>query len=200
MPTGESFTWEWNFTMCLWWVLAFWPSSLPTTPYRTMSLLCCQALILPNCEMCVSPVELIVVDWHGRQFGQWVSGHFVLYCCCQRIPGSSHRQQMWRKVDHDRGRPLLHRNSIYFPPPPFKVLYLKKNNNTIAHDLSCIVWCHTGMAQVYMGSLIKIVKWVVYLAAAVIGFGAAILWVAQGSLLTQCSPKGQRGAYTGIFW
>ncbi len=54
--------------------------------------------------------------------------------------------------------------------------------------------------QVYMGSLIKIVKWVVYLAAAVIGFGAAILWVAQGSLLTQCSPKSQRGAYTGIFW
>jgi hypothetical protein len=37
-------------------------------------------------------------------------------------------------------------------------------------------------------------------ASVVIGFGAAILWVAQGSFLTLCSPKGKPRTHTGIFW
>lgn len=53
---------------------------------------------------------------------------------------------------------------------------------------------------VYMASLIEIVEWAVLGASVVIGFGAAILWVAQGSFLTLCSPKGKRGTHTGIFW
>ncbi len=51
-----------------------------------------------------------------------------------------------------------------------------------------------------MASLIEIVEWAVLGASVVIGFGAAILWVAQGSFLTLCSPKGKRGTHTGIFW
>jgi len=53
---------------------------------------------------------------------------------------------------------------------------------------------------VYMASLIKIIEWAVLGASVIIGFGAAILWVAQGSFLTLCSPKGKRGTHTGIFW
>lgn len=56
------------------------------------------------------------------------------------------------------------------------------------------------VVQAYMASLIELVRWVVLVASVVIGFGAAILWVAQGSLLTLCSPKGHRGTHTGIFW
>jgi len=57
-----------------------------------------------------------------------------------------------------------------------------------------------GGAKVYMASLIKIIEWAVLGASVIIGFGAAILWVAQGSFLTLCSPKGKRGTHTGIFW
>jgi len=52
----------------------------------------------------------------------------------------------------------------------------------------------------WMAALIKIVNVVVLLGAVVIGFGAAILWVAQGALLTRCSPPDRRGLNSGIFW
>eukprot|EP00164_Ancoracysta_twista_P016019 GFYU01026706.1.p1 GENE.GFYU01026706.1~~GFYU01026706.1.p1 ORF type:complete len:521 (+),score=116.54 GFYU01026706.1:59-1621(+) len=70
----------------------------------------------------------------------------------------------------------------------------------------------------YMLTLIKISEWVVLVFSAVIGFGASILWVAQGAFLTLCSNhtlaadrmKGSsssslttasvRGTYSGVFW
>eukprot|EP01121_Diplochlamys_sp_Union-15-3_P016885 TRINITY_DN5834_c0_g1_i1.p1 TRINITY_DN5834_c0_g1~~TRINITY_DN5834_c0_g1_i1.p1 ORF type:complete len:437 (-),score=44.81 TRINITY_DN5834_c0_g1_i1:137-1447(-) len=53
---------------------------------------------------------------------------------------------------------------------------------------------------VYIASLIKVVKSVVLIAAVIIGFGASILWVAQGMFITMCSNNDERGAYSGIFW
>eukprot|EP00054_Salpingoeca_dolichothecata_P025026 m.172676 g.172676 ORF g.172676 m.172676 type:complete len:302 (-) comp25221_c0_seq6:687-1592(-) len=53
---------------------------------------------------------------------------------------------------------------------------------------------------IYMASLIKIYRPVVIAASVVIGFGAAILWVAVGVFLTRCSPDGLRGRNSGIFW
>ena len=52
----------------------------------------------------------------------------------------------------------------------------------------------------YMASLIVIVPPVVLVASAVNGFGASLLWVAVGGLLTKCSSAKDRGRNTGIFW
>lgn len=53
---------------------------------------------------------------------------------------------------------------------------------------------------VYMVTLVKVYRPVVLVASVVIGFGAAILWVAQGSYLMACSPDGAKGRNAGIFW
>jgi len=53
---------------------------------------------------------------------------------------------------------------------------------------------------VYMASLIHILPAVVLVASAVNGFGASLLWVAVGGLLTKCSGRDDRGRNTGIFW
>jgi hypothetical protein len=47
-------------------------------------------------------------------------------------------------------------------------------------------------AQIYRG--------VVLGASVVIGFGAAILWVALGAFLTANADEGDRGRVSGIFW
>ena len=52
----------------------------------------------------------------------------------------------------------------------------------------------------YMASLIRILPSVVLTASAVNGFGASLLWVAVGGLLTKCSTAKDRGRNTGIFW
>eukprot|EP00730_Choanoeca_flexa_P013074 TRINITY_DN4940_c0_g1_i2.p1 TRINITY_DN4940_c0_g1~~TRINITY_DN4940_c0_g1_i2.p1 ORF type:complete len:425 (+),score=97.95 TRINITY_DN4940_c0_g1_i2:276-1550(+) len=53
---------------------------------------------------------------------------------------------------------------------------------------------------VYMGSVIHAVRWIVLLAAVVIGFGAAILWVAVGSYITKASAPDELGKNNGLFW
>lgn len=54
--------------------------------------------------------------------------------------------------------------------------------------------------SVYIASLVKIIVPLVYATSVVIGFGAAILWVAQGAFLTKCSDESTRGRNSGIFW
>jgi len=41
---------------------------------------------------------------------------------------------------------------------------------------------------------------VIYLAAVINGFGAALLWVAQGSYISQCAYQGNKGTYNAVFW
>jgi MFS family permease len=64
---------------------------------------------------------------------------------------------------------------------------------------------------IYIGSLMLgnqlgteshpiLIKITVYLASALIGFGAAILWVGQGSYITECCTGSRRGQQAGIFW
>ena len=53
---------------------------------------------------------------------------------------------------------------------------------------------------VYIGSLITMNAVAIIFASIVIGFGAAILWVAQGSAITRWSTDATRGKYAGIFW
>jgi len=48
--------------------------------------------------------------------------------------------------------------------------------------------------------LIKIIPPIIYAASVIIGFGAAILWVAQGAFITKCSDKSTLGRNNGIFW
>jgi Na+/melibiose symporter-like transporter len=52
----------------------------------------------------------------------------------------------------------------------------------------------------YMASLIHIVPEVVLAMSVVIGFGAAILWVALGVHITEQSQPNTYGRNTGIFW
>ena len=53
---------------------------------------------------------------------------------------------------------------------------------------------------VYMASLIYIIPALVLTTSAINGFGASLLWVAVGGLLTKCSTAKDRGRNTGIFW
>jgi MFS family permease len=52
----------------------------------------------------------------------------------------------------------------------------------------------------YMLSLVNIIPVVVLLMSFVIGFGAAILWIALGVWITENSTKTNYGQNTGIFW
>ena len=42
--------------------------------------------------------------------------------------------------------------------------------------------------------------WAQLLTSALLGFGAGLLWVAQGSLLTACTTEADRGRWSGLFW
>ena len=42
--------------------------------------------------------------------------------------------------------------------------------------------------------------WAQLLASAVLGLGAGLLWVAQGSVLTACTTPANRGRWSGVFW
>ena len=52
--------------------------------------------------------------------------------------------------------------------------------------------------SLYMGSLIYVIPYVIYASSAVLGFGAAILWVAQGSFISICSSDSTRGLNNGF--
>ena len=41
---------------------------------------------------------------------------------------------------------------------------------------------------------------VILIAAAINGFGASILWVAQGKYISMCASNENKGSYNGIFW
>jgi hypothetical protein len=54
--------------------------------------------------------------------------------------------------------------------------------------------------SLFTASLISGIRTAILVASAILGFGAALLWVAQGSFLTACSLEENRGRYAGIFW
>ena len=59
------------------------------------------------------------------------------------------------------------------------------------------VWC--SLMIVY--NVNHIATWIVIcVTSALNGFGAALLWVSQGSYLTDCSNLNNRGFYNGLFW
>ena len=43
-------------------------------------------------------------------------------------------------------------------------------------------------------------RWAQLLGSVVLGCGAGLLWVAQGSLLTACTTEANRGRWSGVFW
>eukprot|EP00053_Salpingoeca_punica_P025628 m.17729 g.17729 ORF g.17729 m.17729 type:complete len:456 (-) comp7980_c0_seq1:159-1526(-) len=53
---------------------------------------------------------------------------------------------------------------------------------------------------VYLASVIEVVPGVVLAAAVVIGFGAAIIWVAGMNFLRMCSHPAEYGTNIGVFW
>jgi MFS family permease len=55
-------------------------------------------------------------------------------------------------------------------------------------------------AYLYFKDMQDILRWVLYGSAALIGFGAAILWTAQGTLLALNSDESTRGVHMGLFW
>ena len=58
----------------------------------------------------------------------------------------------------------------------------------------------SAMYVVYIASLAVLNPAAILVASVLIGFGAAILWVAQGSALTLWSTDATRGRNAGVFW
>ena len=62
----------------------------------------------------------------------------------------------------------------------------------------------------YVAANIHEINFILFSAAAIMGIGAALLWVAQGTFITQCSNEyenkyglprnSQLGYYNGLFW
>eukprot|EP01084_Bolivina_argentea_P133820 236179_1 len=67
-----------------------------------------------------------------------------------------------------------------------------------------------GTYAIYVAANIKVETYLLYPAAAIMGFGAALLWVAQGAFVTECSNyyenkhnlkiNSKLGHFNGIFW
>jgi len=57
-----------------------------------------------------------------------------------------------------------------------------------------------GAYNLYVGQLLYPQNWLLYTSSALVGIGAAVIWVAQGSFLTVNSDKENTGRNSGIFW
>ena len=53
---------------------------------------------------------------------------------------------------------------------------------------------------IYMVSLVIMEEVVLWISSCLIGFGAAILWVAQGACFVKCCDDTNRGLHSAIFW
>ncbi len=61
------------------------------------------------------------------------------------------------------------------------------------------IWVWSSLLIAY--NVIHPATWTVYLITSILnGFGAALVWVSQGSYLTDCSNIHNRGFYNGLFW
>ena len=64
-------------------------------------------------------------------------------------------------------------------------------------------WCMVASGLIYalfISAFLDPMSWAIYVVSALLGFAAAVLWTAQGHLLTQCSDDTNRGRNSGIFW
>jgi hypothetical protein len=52
---------------------------------------------------------------------------------------------------------------------------------------------HSGISKLLL-------QVVICVAAIINGFGAAILWVAQGNYISLCACERNKGTYNGVFW
>eukprot|EP01137_Pigoraptor_chileana_P034770 Opistho-2@27804 len=52
----------------------------------------------------------------------------------------------------------------------------------------------------FIASFIHVIEPVFYVASVLIGFGASVLWTAQGTLIAACSDEETRGRNSGLFW
>jgi len=74
---------------------------------------------------------------------------------------------------------------------PFVVLKLGERGSLI---VGALTYC------LYIASNVKVTLITLITASAIIGWGASVLWTAQGSVITHSSPPGKLGAYNGIFF
>eukprot|EP00026_Physarum_polycephalum_P007730 Phypoly_transcript_07795.p1 GENE.Phypoly_transcript_07795~~Phypoly_transcript_07795.p1 ORF type:complete len:431 (+),score=39.49 Phypoly_transcript_07795:56-1348(+) len=56
--------------------------------------------------------------------------------------------------------------------------------------------CYT----LYIGANIRVTEAFLFTASGIIGFGAALIWTAQGSVILHSAPLAKLGAYNGIFF
>jgi MFS family permease len=64
----------------------------------------------------------------------------------------------------------------------------------VALLFGCVCYC------VFIAANTKVIEPILLAASAIIGFGAAVLWTAQGSAVIRSSPPEKLGAYNGIFF
>eukprot|EP00026_Physarum_polycephalum_P007093 Phypoly_transcript_07147.p1 GENE.Phypoly_transcript_07147~~Phypoly_transcript_07147.p1 ORF type:complete len:410 (+),score=45.47 Phypoly_transcript_07147:79-1308(+) len=53
---------------------------------------------------------------------------------------------------------------------------------------------------VFIAANMHVVQPILLGASAIVGFGAAVLWTAQGSTVIRCAPPAKLGAYNGLFF
>ncbi|GAB1607636.1 UNC93-like protein MFSD11 isoform X1 [Argonauta hians] len=71
-----------------------------------------------------------------------------------------------------------------------------------------IFWCGTKISMIIGGityllfilSFLKPIYWSLYVGSVLIGFGAAVIWTAQGAFLTNNSNANTMARNSGIFW
>lgn len=61
--------------------------------------------------------------------------------------------------------------------------------------VECLNFC-----SAFMVSFLYPMTWLLYVASAVLGAGAALIWTGQGSYLSLCSNESNIARNSGIFW
>ncbi|KAM3178983.1 hypothetical protein ACTXT7_001490 [Hymenolepis weldensis] len=57
-----------------------------------------------------------------------------------------------------------------------------------------------NVSRLFLAAFIEPITWLIYLASAILGFGAAVIWTAQGVFITACSTDNNLNRNFGLFW
>jgi len=114
---------------------------------------------------------------------------------CLLFVAFSSTQNLQTNLNGDLGFWSLSVLYLVFAPAnfisPYVVLLVGEKVSLI---IGAVCYC------VYIAANIHVEKPLLLGASAIIGFGAAVLWTAQGSVVIHSAPPGKLGAYNGLFF
>jgi len=114
---------------------------------------------------------------------------------CVLFVAFSSTQNLQTNVHGDLGFRSLSVLYLVFAPANFISPYIVQLvGEKIALIIGAVCYC------VYIAANIKVTEPILLGASAIIGFGAAVLWTAQGSVVIHSAPPAKLGAYNGLFF